>query len=362
MEEELSMQRTAYPIVSTLLSSTPSRRDLLKCALGLSIAGTALGSTGYAQAQSDAGAWPEARALHLYWSDTRGDYFTTATQEGDADADTAGYSYVGIDGYVSDQPLEGLVPLNLYWSQEREDNFLAATPEAVRDMGGLNYRLIRTEGYISDKPRAGLVPLKLYWSDAKKDNLLVASPETEQLATDEQYTFVRNEGWVIPPVWVQKGDDREYLAGGRGLKLYWSGNSEDNLTTSTQEGEDHARFANYSFIRIEGYAFNTQENDPLHATMTQFWSTDRGDFFLTATADGRKDAVDASYEEMWDEYAVLTEPAAGLVPLNVYWSGDRADNFTAATKEGERAALDNGYRLVRTEGYVLPGFSERPTT
>src|SRR5262245_16266355 len=60
--------------------------------------------------------------LKLYWSDRRGDNFTTATAVGEQSALAAGYQFSRVEGYVFTYPRPGTVPLKLYWSEQRGDN------------------------------------------------------------------------------------------------------------------------------------------------------------------------------------------------------------------------------------------------
>ncbi len=94
------------------------------------------------------------------------------------------------------------------------------------------------------------------------------------------------------------------MAMDRELKSYWNGNRGDNFTTATQQGEQAAQAAEYSFLRVEGYVYPDQQPN--------------------------------------------------TVPLKSYWGPARGDNFTTATPQGEQDALGAGYSFVRVEGYVVP--------
>ena len=63
----------------------------------LLLAAALFASVGMAQSQTAA---PGTVPLMLYWSAQRGDNFTTATAQGQADAQAAGYAYVRVEGYV----------------------------------------------------------------------------------------------------------------------------------------------------------------------------------------------------------------------------------------------------------------------
>jgi hypothetical protein len=91
--------------------------------------------------------------LKLYYSEQRGDNFTTATDQGRRDAEAAGYKYVRDEGmiYSSQDDSEGLVPLRLYYSEQRGDNFTTATDQGRRDAEAAGYKYVRDEGYITPR-------------------------------------------------------------------------------------------------------------------------------------------------------------------------------------------------------------------
>jgi hypothetical protein len=111
----------------------------------LLLAAALLASVGMAQSQT---APPGAVPLMLYWSAQRGDNFTTATAQGQADAQAAGYAFVRIEGYVYPQQAPGTVPLLLYWSAQRGDNFTTATAQGQADAQAAGYAYVRVEGYV----------------------------------------------------------------------------------------------------------------------------------------------------------------------------------------------------------------------
>jgi hypothetical protein len=101
------------------------------------------------------------------------------------------------------------VPLDLYWSDSRQDNFTTATDQGRRDAVAAGYRFVRTEGYVW--PTQGVVPidpigewrvvpLDLYWHPGRGDNFLAMSKLMADRAKQEGYVFVRNEGFLRFPV------------------------------------------------------------------------------------------------------------------------------------------------------------------
>lgn len=90
--------------------------------------------------------------LYLFWNPDRQDYFSTATRQGVDSAVSAGYQYLGVQGYVRGRYEAHTVPLRQYWSADRQDNFLTATPEGVRDALAAGYTFVRIEGYVYPNP------------------------------------------------------------------------------------------------------------------------------------------------------------------------------------------------------------------
>lgn len=135
------------------------------------------------------------------------------------------------------------------------------------------------------------------------------------------------------------------------LTSWWSAERGDNFTSGTAAGEADARAAGYSLVRVEAYAFETQQ--PGTVPLKLFWSAERGDNFTTGTPEGEADARAAGYQSVRPEaYAYPTEQP-GTVALKSYWSAMRGDNFSTATQAGENDALAAGYDYVRVEAWVL---------
>ena len=168
---------------------------------------------------------------------------------------------------VPEKPKVETVALKLFWNESRRDNFSTATADGEAAARAAGYAEARTEGYIFPTEQPGTVPLKLFWT-AHWERARVGEPEP---AVDE---------------------------GHPGYRL-----RADNFTTATPDGEAAARAAAYTFARIEGYVFPTEQPD--------------------------------------------------TVPLKLFWSEARGDNFTTATADGEASALAAGYVFVRVEGYVF---------
>jgi hypothetical protein len=135
------------------------------------------------------------------------------------------------------------------------------------------------------------------------------------------------------------------------LRSYYSAERGDNYTTGTAEGAQSALDAGYTFVRIEGYAFESSQ--PGTVPLRLYYSDSRGDNFTTGTADGEASARAAEYGYVRVEGYVYEAAQPGAVPLKSYWHPERADNFMTGTVAGENDALAAGYTHVRVEGYAL---------
>jgi hypothetical protein len=137
-------------------------------------------------------------ALKLYYSEARGDNFTTATADGERDARGAGYRFARVECYLLRNKSLDNVALKLFYSDARGDNFTTATDEGERAARASGYRYVRDEGYLYPDERPGTVPLKLYYSDARRDNFTTATADGERDAKAAGYRYVRIEGYVFP--------------------------------------------------------------------------------------------------------------------------------------------------------------------
>jgi len=129
------------------------------------------------------------------------------------------------------------------------------------------------------------------------------------------------------------------------LTLYWNGAAGDNLSTTQTPP------AGYTKVRVQGYLYKTAV--PGTVPLKLFYSTQRKDYFSTATAQGEKDAKAAGYSLVGVIGHVFSAPGKGRKPLALHWSSARSDNFTAGTPKGDSDAKAAGYSSVRTEGYII---------
>jgi hypothetical protein len=150
--------------------------------------------------------------LYTWYSDARGDYFTTsdpswAGEHGEVRAGQGNYWCLGIEGHVfspEDERPAGTVPLYSWWSRSRKDNFLTSDPNWAGEVGDRragqgDYRLFRIEGYIPARPVAGTLALRSFWSRNRRDNAATAMPDWRAAADPQRGDYVRyrTEGYVF---------------------------------------------------------------------------------------------------------------------------------------------------------------------
>ncbi len=93
--------------------------------------------------------------LKLYWNSARKDNFSATTAAGQAAAKKAGYKYSRVQGHVfrpDKPPPKGTVPLELYWSASRKDNLSLASDATRKAAKAAGYTRVRLQGYIYKLP------------------------------------------------------------------------------------------------------------------------------------------------------------------------------------------------------------------
>jgi hypothetical protein len=193
--------------------------------------------------------------LKLYYSDARGDNFTTATAQGEADAKGAGYRYVRVEGYLFATQQPGTVPLKLYYSDARRDNYTTATASGERAAQGAGYRYVRVEGYLYPTQQSGTLALKNYYSDRRGDNFTTATAQGESDASGAGYRFALVEGYLF----ASSGSGNGGGGGGVGTPASWS------TTATPQRGQNGRRFtfscpANGTFGSVWGTNVYTDDS------------------------------------------------------------------------------------------------------
>jgi hypothetical protein len=144
--------------------------------------------------------------------------------------------------------LPNTVPVKLYFNQSRGDNFTTATTEGQEAARMAQYREVRVEGYAFAGPLPGSVPLKMYYNSKRGDSFTTATAEGEQTALREGYQFGRIEAYVMPT----------HVANSTALKQFWSAARQDYFVTATAAGEADAHRAGYVFVRIEGWVLDVK--------------------------------------------------------------------------------------------------------
>jgi hypothetical protein len=137
---------------------------------------------------------PKLVPLKLYWNGS--DNFTTATEQGEADAKAAGYQYIRIEGYVFANPQSNTVPLTQYWSAKRHDHMLLGKGLS-KSLKNAHYRPVRIEGYAFANRQPDTMPLKRYSLPAG-DNFSTPTAQGESDALAAGFVFRRIEAYVIP--------------------------------------------------------------------------------------------------------------------------------------------------------------------
>jgi hypothetical protein len=155
---------------------------------------------------------PETIGLYNWWSEARGDHFSTSQFDWAESRASArrepGYVALGLQGRVFNPALpqpEGTVPLYSWWSPSREDNFTTSDPRWAGGPGTAkapDYGFHRVEGYIYDPTRPqppGTIPLYSWWNHTRGDNFTTSDPRWAGTRWTKKagYGFNRLEGYII---------------------------------------------------------------------------------------------------------------------------------------------------------------------
>lgn len=127
------------------------------------------------------------RALHNYWSPSRGDNFATSDPAFDRmETLHPDYRRSRFEGNVfspGHTPPPGTVPLHSWWSPSRRDNFATTNPaytRPLRDRLEPDYSHYRLEGYVysPEEPQPdGTLALHSWYSPSRGDNFLTSDPK-----------------------------------------------------------------------------------------------------------------------------------------------------------------------------------------
>ena len=141
--------------------------------------------------------------LEHYWSSARKDNFSTASARGKKAAKAAKYRFIRQDGYVLKKAsnAEGkAVPLYLYYSKTRKEYLTVSSSAGIKSANSAGYTKIGIEGYVLQSVNSAYKdlyqPLWLYYNDSRKDNFTIASLVGIKTAEAGGYRKVRIEGYV----------------------------------------------------------------------------------------------------------------------------------------------------------------------
>ncbi|MFB6515506.1 hypothetical protein ACFCW4_07255 [Streptomyces virginiae] len=168
----------------------------LAMALGFSSLGlVATASTAHADAYT-------LRPIVQYYHWGRQDNFAAVTAQEWQSAESQGYELIReLDGYAMAFPTTNQstqAPLSLWWHAARGDYMSTATPTGVASARSAGYVYVGQQGFVWTYARAKTVPLYLYWNGDRQDNYLTSTPEGIAAAESAGYVPVRIEGWVFP--------------------------------------------------------------------------------------------------------------------------------------------------------------------
>jgi M6 family metalloprotease-like protein len=168
--------------------------------------------TGYSQVSAQ-----NLVPLHLWWSPSRTDNFTTTDYRWrgkPGETRSPDYEWVGVLGYVIDPAFPrppDTVPLYSWYrsnarDQNENDNLLTSDleyPHRFNARGtSSGYRFVRLEGFAYTQRLAGTVPLQNHLSEIRKDHHTTTHHSwigPIGKITAPSYRLYRNEGYVVAP-------------------------------------------------------------------------------------------------------------------------------------------------------------------
>lgn len=141
-------------------------------------------------------------------SNARGDSLTTtdSSRRASSPGGSSPYRYIGEEGRVYPTSRPGTIPLMLWFSETRGDYFTTTDPRWRSRPVETSYHFVGIQGYIYD-PEApqppGTLPLYSAWSPSREDNLLAVDTRYKggyfrQRLSEADYEFVRVEGFILP--------------------------------------------------------------------------------------------------------------------------------------------------------------------
>lgn len=139
------------------------------------------------------------------------------------------------------------------------------------------------------------------------------------------------------------------------LRSYWHKTRQDQHSTATLIGYIDAAYVGYDLPKTHAHApvcvFQFEKNGT--TPLNLYYHLQTNDNFLTATAQGQKDALNAGYKFIRTEGYIFERQQPGTLALKTYWNPTLKDNWSVV-EGNESLAETNGYRFIRVEGYVYP--------
>jgi hypothetical protein len=196
------------------------------------------------------------------------------------------------------------VMLNLYYSQAREDHFSDATCAGC----GALYNFVHAQGFVFSTPFNGSIALNLYWNaNPYKQGTSGDSVVSTFSPTQAGYSFVRVQGYIFAPETNQPPNTTV-------VKLWYSAAMLDHFTTAGPVDEQAAEAGNYSLVAVLGYMPWPNATLPNSSLPSCFQRSENVDWYLFAHG--------SSYVQALQDYASIAGPSP--IPrrhfLGVSWS------------------------------------------
>ncbi|MCW1969251.1 MAG: hypothetical protein KIH69_014160 [Anaerolineae bacterium] len=137
------------------------------------------------------------------------------------------------------------------------------------------------------------------------------------------------------------------------LRSYWHKTRQDQFSTATLTGYLDAVNNGYDLTEAGTHAracvIPTERQGTV--ALDLYYNLQTNDNFLTATPQGRQDALYAGYKHIRTEGYIFEQQQSGLLALKTYWNPILKVNWSVV--EGEESLAEaKGYRFIRVEGYV----------
>ena len=130
-----------------------------------------------------------------------------------------------------------------YYNAQHNDSVTVVSDEAMRGAEAGGYRRLRDAGgFVFVDPVPGSIALNLWYNSSIGDYCLTTATDHAPL-TNSGYQYVRTEGYAYPTRQPRSIP----------LKLFWSTARGDYLTTASAEAEADALRSGYVFVKTEGY-------------------------------------------------------------------------------------------------------------